>query len=460
MISNSIRELGEQIQSRELSVFEIVSDLINDVSARDANLGAFSTINPELLLAGAKASDDLIALGNYLGPLHGVPIGIKDIINVAGYPTQCGSKLYSSKIQQVDAKVTNALKTNGAIIAGKTTSHELACGVVSPPASNPWNTKYIPGGSSGGSGVAVACGYVRAALGSDTGGSIRIPASLCGVVGLKPTYGLISTTGVEPLSVSLDHIGPLAASVEDCALVLNALVRSNSSNLLRNLPDDYTSQLNSGISGMRIGILSGKPFSPMQPDVEQSFESAISQIQQLGAICINIDIPELEHTLAVEFGIIPLEASDYHLNSLQNHPELISQSIKTLLIAGRVIPRSIYLRASQGRKIITGAIRRMFEEKNLDAVITPTLPATAAAKGQNDFLFGNSVEDISVSYVRTTAPFNVSGQPAISVPCGIDSNGLPIGLQIATRPYDEIIALRIANSFTLSTKWCLNSPRR
>jgi aspartyl-tRNA(Asn)/glutamyl-tRNA(Gln) amidotransferase subunit A len=339
------------------------------------------------------------------------------------------------------------LRTDGAIFAGKTTSHELACGVTSAPASNPWNTNYVPGGSSGGSGVAVACGYVRAALGSDTGGSIRIPASLCGVVGLKPTYGLVSTSGVEPLSISLDHLGPITASVEDCALIMNSLAKRTGV--------DYTSELNKGIAGMRFGVLAGKPFSPMQPDVQQAFENALDHLRNLGATCINIEIPELEHTLAVEFGIIPLEAGAYHLNSLQNKPGLISPSIRTLLIAGRVIPESIYHRANTGRKLISRALRRAFEENNLNAVVTPSLPATAAKKNQDEFTFGDLSEHISVSYVRTTAPFNVSGQPAISVPCGFDSMGLPIGLQIATRPFDESSALRIANTYATSTDWQL-----
>lgn len=447
MILDSIKETSRKIHDREISATEIVVELINDVNNRDHILNAFTSFNSELLLDKAKLADRKLSEGNYSGQLHGIPVGIKDIINVAGYPTQCGSDLYPKQVQSSDAVVTNNLSTDGAIFAGKTTSHELACGVTSAPASNPWNTNYVPGGSSGGSGVAVACGYVRAALGSDTGGSIRIPASLCGVVGLKPTYGLVSTKGVEPLSISLDHLGPITASVEDCALILNSLAKHSGV--------DYTSELNQGIAGMRFGVLAGKPFSPMQPDIQQSFENAVDHLQNLGATCINIEITELEHTLAVEFGIIPLEAGAYHLNSLQNKPGLISPSIRTLLIAGRVIPVSIYHRAKAGRKLISRALRRAFEENNLNAVITPSLPATAAKKDQDEFTFDTFNEHISVSYVRTTAPFNVSGQPAITVPCGFDSMGLPIGLQIATKPYDESGALRIANAYATSTDWQL-----
>lgn len=459
MISNSIRELAGLIRDNKISSREIASNLLADLAIRDKDLCAFTSINPELLIAEATSADNDMSSGNDHGPLHGIPIGIKDIINVAGYPTQCGSMLYPSIPLTSDAEVTTSLKTAGAIMAGKTTSHELACGVVSSPASNPWNHNYIPGGSSGGSGVAVASRFVPVALGSDTGGSIRIPASLCGVVGLKPTYGLISTTGVEPLSVSLDHIGLLAASVEDCALVLNALVRSNPQNAYRNLPSDYTSELNYGIRGMRMGILVGEPFSPMQPDVERSFNEVISLIEGLGASCLAIDIPALDYTLAVEFGIIPLEAGKHHLQSLRSKPELIDSSIRSLLVAGCVLPRSVYLRASQGRKLITDGIREAFELHRLDALITPTLPATAARKGQSNFDFGNITEAIAVSYVRTTAPFNVSGIPALNIPCGFDGAGLPIGVQIATRPYHEHTALRIGNAYELATDWRLAHPR-
>ena len=454
----SIRELGQLILDKKTSSLELAQDLLADINARDTGLSAFTSVNPELLIAEATKADSEIASGNYRGPLHGIPIGLKDIVNVAGYSTQCGSPLYPSTPATSDSDVATSLKNSGAVIAGKTTSHELACGVTSPPASNPWNQDCIPGGSSGGSGAAVASGYVRAAIGSDTGGSIRIPASLCGIVGLKPTYGLISANSIEPLSTSLDHIGPLTASVEDCAMVLNALVRSNPRNASRNLPNDYSTELNLGIKGMRIGVLAGPPFAPMQPDVERSFNEAISQLEKLGATCLSLDIPELEHTLAVEFGIIPLEASEYHLQSLRSHPELISASIRSLLVAGRVLPRSVYLRACQGRKIISSSFRHAFEINQLDAVVTPTLPATAARKGQVDFQFGNVAEEISVSYVRTTAPFNVSGMPALSIPCGFDELGLPIGLQIATAPYGEHTALRIANAYALGTGWQLDPP--
>ncbi len=451
MILDSIKETARKVKNHETTATEIVTDLVNDVKNRDHILNAFASFNSELLFDQAKIADRQLSEGNYSGPLHGIPLGIKDIINVAGYPTRCGSDLYPKQVQNCDAEVINNLRTDGAIFAGKTTSHELACGVTSAPASNPWNTNYVPGGSSGGSGVAVACGYVRATLGSDTGGSIRIPASLCGVVGLKPTYGLVSTGGVEPLSVSLDHLGPITASVEDCALMMNSLVKQSGV--------DYTTQLNKGITGMRFGILAGKPFSPMQPDVQQAFENAVDHLRNLGATCINIEIPELEHTLAVEFGIIPLESGAYHLNSLQNKPGLINPSIRTLLIAGRVIPESIYHRANKGRKLIASALRRAFDESNLNAVITPSLPATAAKKDQDEFSFETSSEHISVSYVRTTAPFNLSGQPAISVPCGFDTTGLPIGLQVATRPYDESGALRIAHAYATSTEWQVIAPK-
>lgn len=448
-MNRSIAALGAALRSGETTSRALVEAFLQRRLAVDGRLGSFVSVDPDSALAEADRADLQRAAGTDLGPLHGIPIGVKDIVDVAGYPTRCGSPLYSDAPAATDAEVVANLRRAGAVVAGKTTTHELACGVVSAPASNPYDTDRVPGGSSGGSAAAVSAGLVPVALGSDTGGSIRIPAALCGIVGLKPTYGLVSVRGVEPLSTSLDHLGPLGSTVLDCAHALDALTGGGAR---------YASGIDGGIAGMRLGVLTDPPFAPMQPDVERSFHAAVSVLEELGATCVPLHIRELDHTLAAEFGIIPLEAFRHHALSLRERPELIDPSIRTLLVAGAVIPESIFRRACKARSVIARAIISAMDGAQLDGLVSPALPATASTKADQDLVYGDVTEHISVSFVRTTAPFNLSGQPAISVPCGTDRDGLPIGLQLSTRAGEDALVLRIAAAFEAATRGSVPPP--
>ncbi len=438
----SVAELGAALRSGAVTARQLAERFLVREAETDDRLHAFVAVDPSRLLAEAERADADLGAGTDHGPLHGIPVAVKDIIDVAGYATQCGSALYPTTPVALDATVTAHLYLAGALVAGKTASHELACGVVTAPVSNPWNLDHLPGGSSGGSGAAVAAGLVPIGLGSDTGGSIRIPAALCGTVGFKPTYGLVSVKGVEPLSGSLDHVGPLGSTVADCAHAMTALVADGT---------DYAAGLDDGIAGMRFGVLTDRPFAPMQPDVETSFNAAVDVLRSLRADCVAITIPELAHTLAAEFGIIPLEAYEYHARSLRERPLDIDPEIRTMLIAGAVLPASVFRRASAARVAIARAIATAMVEHRLDALVTPTLPATASPRSESEHTYGDLAEPIAASYVRTTAPFNLSGQPAVSVPCGCDRGGLPIGLQIATRAGHDRLALRIAAAFEHET---------
>ncbi|MEP7201610.1 MAG: amidase [Ilumatobacteraceae bacterium] len=440
----TVSELGTALRSGVVTAMQLATEFVARQADIDERLHSFVAVDPPRLLAEAEQSDLEFRVGFDRGPLHGIPVGVKDIIDVAGYATRCGSPLYPTDPVGTDATVITRLRSAGALIAGKTAPHELACGVVTPPTSNPWNIDHVPGGSSGGSGAAVAAGLVPIGLGSDTGGSIRIPAALCGTVGLKPTYGLVPVTGVQPLSLSLDHLGPLGATVADCAHAMTVLTADGT---------DYGKGLDGGIQGLRFGVLTDFPFAPMQPDVETSFGQALEVLRTLDAECVNVTIPALQHTLAAEFGIIPLEAFEYHRHSVRERPLDIDPSIRTLLIAGAVIPSRIFRRASAARVQIAKAMARVMNEHHLDAFVSPTLPATASPKALSEHTYGDLSEHISVSYVRTTAPFNLSGQPAISVPCGFDRAGLPVGLQIATRPGHDHLALRIAAAYERETPW-------
>ncbi|NCG25867.1 MAG: Asp-tRNA(Asn)/Glu-tRNA(Gln) amidotransferase GatCAB subunit A [Actinobacteria bacterium] len=449
MFTRSVPELATALRSGALTSTDLAETFLAAEAATQDQLHSFVMVDSDRLLAEAAQADSELSAGRDRGLLHGVLIGVKDIIDVAGYPTRCGSPIYPDAPVETNADVITHLRAAGALVAGKTTTHELACGVVSGPASNPWNPNYAPGGSSGGSGAAVSAGLVPIGLGSDTGGSIRIPAALCGVVGHKPTHRLVSLRGVEPLSVSLDHLGPLGATVADCAHALTAMAANGI---------DYASQLGHGIAGMRFGVLTNAPFAPLQPDVEVAFHTALDVLRSLDVECVPVDIPELEHTLAVAFGIIPLEAYTYHQRSLRERGLDIDPSIRTLLTAGAVLPLSLFRRAVAARARIAQAMADAMTAHRVNAFITPTLPATAPLKVQSEHRYGDAVEDITTSYVRTTAPFNLSGQPAISVPCGFDRSGLPIGLQIATRAGTDALTLRVAAAYERETPWSSLMP--
>lgn len=455
----TIGDLGRRVREGATTSVMLTEQTLAAVATLDGDLRSFVVVDDDGALRAAHAADERLARGDG-GPLCGVPVAVKDIIDMAGHATRCGSTTYDDAPRRRDAPVVARLREAGAIIVGKTTSHELACGVYSPPASNPWDLTRLPGGSSGGSGAAVAAGLVPMALGSDTGGSIRIPASVCGIAGLKPTYGLVPTTGVEPLSWSLDHLGPLAACVADCAVTLQVLAAPLRDGVSPPSASahDYAAKLDHGLDGLRIGVLATGPYSPLADAVADAFGAAIEVLREGGADLVPVEVPELEHTVAAEFAIVAPEAAAHHRRRLRTSADAIDPAIRSLLINGTLQPAADYLRGMAARVIIRDAIRRTFEHHGLDAVACPTLPETAARHDQTEFDLSAAPEDVTAAYVRTTAPFNLSGQPALSVPCGLDGQGLPIGLQIAGRPFDESTVLQIGAAFESMTPWSEQTP--
>ena len=455
-----IAEAGRRLRSGATTSVELTGSALDGIARVDDRLNAFVLVDRDGALAAAEAADALLRSGRDNGPLTGIPVGVKDIIHMAGLPTRCGSPAFSDRARSEDATVVTKLREAGAVLVGKTTTHELACGVYSPPAANPWDTNRLPGGSSGGSGAAVAAGAVPMALGSDTGGSIRIPASLCGVAGLKPTFGRVSRAGVASLAWSLDHLGPLAAKVSDCAAGLQALAGFDPADpATSRLPvPDFSAGLGRGVEALRIGVLEDGPFAPVQEGVAEAFAQAIDVLRALGAEPRALEIPELDYTLATEFAIVGSEAAAYHRRLLRDDPEAISPGIRQLFTLGTVVPSSHYLAGLQARVVIRDALRAAFERDNLSAVVTPTLPATAALADEQQLECGGVAEDVTAAYVRTTAPFNLSGQPALSVLCGFDGNGLPVGLQIAGRPFDEVTVLRVGAAYESATEWSARCP--
>ena len=456
----SIPEAVARLRAGEVSAAELAEAALAAIDGLDGELRSFALTDREGARAAARDADVLLREGRG-GPLTGVPIGMKDIVHMKRLPTRCGSPAFSSSPRAADAHIVRLLREAGAVIVGKTTAHELACGVYSPPAVNPWDAGRIPGGSSGGSGAAVAAGLVPMAVGSDTGGSIRIPAALCGVAGLKPTYGRVSRSGAEPLSWSLDHFGPLAATVRGCAVSLGAMAGPDPADpTTASAPPvpDYQAGLERGVAGMRAGVLAGAPFAPMQEDVEEAFWAAVDVLRGLEMETVETYIPELEAVLPAEFAIVGAEAAARHRKLLRERPDLIDPGIRGLLTAGTLMPGSHYMKGLQARLVIRDALRRTFEEHRLDVMLTPTLPAVAAGLEQEEFVYGSETESVTFSYVRTTAPFNLSGLPALSVPGGFDRAGLPIGLQIAGRPFAEETVLRAGFAYEKSTDWSQRTP--
>jgi aspartyl-tRNA(Asn)/glutamyl-tRNA(Gln) amidotransferase subunit A len=435
-------EAARLIAAGELAPSELVASALGRLDAVEPLLHAFVSVDHEGALREARVRD-----GRPGGALRGIPIAIKDIFDVAGLPTGNGSDAYAGAPSAGrDAAAVARLRAAGAVLVGKTVTHVLACGVYSPPARNPWDLDRSPGGSSGGSAAAVAAGAAMGATGSDTGGSIRIPASHCGLVGVKPTYGRVSRAGALALSWSLDHVGPLARSVEDAALLLSVLAGPD--------PDDPTTLgrpplpdpllADEGVAGLRVGVLRGEPFAPFEPDVGAALDGAVATLEREGASVAEISIPALVPCLPPEFAIVAAEAASYHEERLLRDPGSIEDEVRTLFETGLLLPSSVYLRAQRARRLMQQAVAAAFAAERLDALVAPTVPAAAQRCDQDEYELGGVVESVQNALVRTTAPFNLTGLPAVAVPTGVGQAGLPGSVQLVARPFDEAIALRLA----------------
>jgi aspartyl-tRNA(Asn)/glutamyl-tRNA(Gln) amidotransferase subunit A len=457
--ASSIGEAALRIRTRQLSPVELTKAVLDRIDAVDDRVKAYVTVLHDDALEQARQAEQAITNGEYRGPLHGIPIAVKDLYDTAGVRTTSSSKVRADHVPVRDAAAVERLRAAGAVIVGKTVTHEFAYGVISSPTRNPWNLDHIPGGSSGGSAAALAAAECLGALGSDTGGSIRIPASATGVVGLKPTYGRVSKYGVMPLSWSLDHAGPMASRVADVAMMLGELAgydaRDPSS--AREPVDDYSQNLREGVRGLRLGVPANYFFDNCEPEVESAVRTAIRVLADQGADIRDVTIPELELAPVVELAIVIPEASAIHQPWLRERPSDYGEDVRMFLEAGEFYLATHYLKAQRVRTLIRDGLRRACE--GLDALLTPTLPQPAARVDQNAFDGPNgTVEPVINAYVRTCCPFNLSGQPALSVPCGFTSNGLPVGLQIVGRPFDEAIVLRIGHAYEAATDWHRRTP--
>jgi aspartyl-tRNA(Asn)/glutamyl-tRNA(Gln) amidotransferase subunit A len=418
-----ISEIGAALRGKKLSVRELTEETLRRVADANPRLNAFLTVSATEALARAKVSDDELARGIDRGPLHGIPIAHKDNIFTRGVRTTGGSKIFADFVPDYDATIVRQLNDAGTNTIGKTGLHEFAYGITSNnphfgAIRNPWDTERIPGGSSGGSAAAVAGRLVPLATGTDTGGSIRIPASFCGVVGLKPTYERISRKGVMPLGLTLDHAGLLAGTVRDVALAFSLVAKHSSG---------YVPAPHADLRGMRIGVPENFFVERIDPEVMLSFRAAVQTAAALGAHVTEIKLPDVE-ALNMVGRIAQLSEVSALLARYLDRGSEIGRDILVLVEQGRLIPAIDYLNAQRARTLLAREFSKLW--KHLDCLMTPATPITAPKIGETSIAIGSFTEDVRTAATRLTRPFNVLGWPALSLPCGFSSAGMPIGLQV------------------------------
>lgn len=458
-----ITALSNLIRTGELSPVELIESTFVEIDRCDPELNAFITLFREQSLEDARQAEKEIRDGRTRGTLHGIPVAIKDIIHVTGAPTGCGSKFFSVHPSQPDATVAARLKAAGAIIVGKTNLHEFAYGVTTEnphfgTTPNPWDASRVAGGSSGGSAAAVVAGFCSSALGTDTGGSVRIPAAMCGAVGLKPTYGRISVKGVVELAQSLDCVGPICRHVEDAAVMMNVLAgydRGDVHSENRPVPD-YTETLSDSVSGMRVGVPRQHCFEDLHPDVESSVADAIEILGTLGVETVELDLPSIPDAHEATLTILMVEASHFHQRRLAEHREDYGLDVREILENGQKFSAADYMEAVRSRERTCHEFVQAFEA--VDFILTPTVPAPAPLRSMMENSDGSDSNLIRPRLTQNTRIFNLLGLPAISVPCGFTKGGLPVGLQIVGPWWAEGELLQVAHAYERATPWHTMRP--
>jgi aspartyl-tRNA(Asn)/glutamyl-tRNA(Gln) amidotransferase subunit A len=454
-----LADAADMIRTRRLSPVEYTQALLDRIARLDGRYHAFIRLTPEIALAAAQRAEREIAAGGWRGPLHGIPFALKDIIDFAGLPTTAHSKLLIDNVAAADAAVTARLKAAGAIMMGKLATHEFAIGGPSfdlpwPPAVNPWGGEHFPGGSSSGSGVALAAGMVPAALGTDTGGSVRNPASLCAITGMKPTYGLVSRRGVFPLAYSLDHVGPMTRNVRDNALLLQVIAGHDAEDpgsALFEVPD-YSAALESGARNLKIGLVRHFYTEDMQAHPEQvdAIETAADVLRRLGADVREIRLASLSEYAVCARIIIRCEAYAIHRRSMAERPGDYGDLARQRILDGAVMSAADYIDAQRLRARLTRQTLAAFA--GIDAALT--------VSGMDPTCRIDDAEACARLYPRQARqPFNVTGQPAIAVPAGLTRAGLPLSLQLIGHPFQEATVYRVAHAYERATCWTERHPQ-
>ena len=468
----SIREVAEELRNGIITPTELLEETLQRIDERDEGdegIQAFVTVMREQAYKDAEQAEREQRTGLNRGPLHGIPIAIKDLIAVKDERTTASSQVLADHISHEDATIVELLRKNGAIIIGKTNTFEFAYGPFAPPTRNPWQHEHTPGGSSGGSAAAIAADMCLGAIGTDTGGSIRIPSACCGITGLKPTYGRVSCFGVIPLSWSLDHVGPMAHSAEDCAILFDAIAKydpRDPNSVVGPPTTPTTSTLIQGaegrsplsLQGLKIGIPQESFYAPLDPQVRTLWRAALRVLEEEGIELVDVELPR--PTMDLYRTIQMPEASLAHMQKgwLTERLDLYGETTRTRLLQGQSITAIDYLQALHERRVFSSSLRTIMQRVNAFALPTLPIPAPLASHAGQDIEIDGITENANAAMLRLTMPFNLAGLPAVSFPGGFSTEGLPIGLQVVGRPFEEATALRIAHAYQQLTDWHRRSP--
>jgi aspartyl-tRNA(Asn)/glutamyl-tRNA(Gln) amidotransferase subunit A len=461
----SLTEAAQLVRRKKISPVELTHACLDRIEKLNPSLNAFITVTAESALASARSAEAEIGRDGWKGPLHGIPIALKDLLDTAGVPTTAGSALFKERIPQQDAEVVRRLKAAGAVLLGKLNMHEFAYGGSSAfshfgPVHNPWNLAYSPGGSSGGSAAAVAAQLCYAALGSDTGGSIREPAAYCGIVGLKPTYGRVSTSGAIPLSWSLDHLGPMTRTVSDAALLLQVIAGydpHDSGSTDVPVPD-YAAGIDGATAALRLGIPRNYFYENLHPDIQAAVQAALDVLKKLTRT--QRDVPPLAADASYAsvmdpyVAILTAEAYEFHKDSVAKSPELYQAATLKRIRAGADVTLSTYMQSRRRLDQARHAAARFFAD--VDLLITPT--AAVPPFALSELGDPGTARPLELRMLHNTRPLNLLGLPAISVPCGFTAAHLPIGVQITGPPGGEAMVLRLARAYERATAWHQSGP--
>jgi aspartyl-tRNA(Asn)/glutamyl-tRNA(Gln) amidotransferase subunit A len=458
---NPLATVAESIRTGEATSTEIVEAVLSRIETVGPHLNCYLTVLADEARQRARALDDLLRAGRYLGPLHGIPVSLKDNIATRGVRTTAGSQILRDWIPNRDSTVAKRLHDAGAVLIAKAHLYEFADGVYHPlygPVRNPWDVRYACGGSSNGSAAALAAGLCLGSVGTDTGGSNRNPAAFCGVVGLKPTYGLVSRSGVIPYSDSLDHVGPMARTVKDLVPLLQVIAghdRIDFTSSPRAVPD-YATDLEHGIRGLRLAYADPEKCGPVASEVRAHLHAAYGVFEREGAALPDVELPDLDAAVGVVEIISSAEAAAYHRRYLRSRASEYHPELRSLLEEAKPVGSKDYVDAQRTRVLLARELSARMGDA--DAVIMPAVPVPAYVSEERTLAIGDREVAAFSARVRFNALTNLTGQPAIVLPCGFSSGGLPIGLQLVGRHFDEATLLRIARAYERATNWHVRQP--
>ena len=464
LLNLSLTEARRLVLKKEISPVDLVDASLDQIARLDPTLRAYISVYDQARDV-ARAAEIMMMSGHDLGPLHGIPLALKDNIALKGLRTTAGSKVLADWLPDADATVAARLRCAGGIFLGKLNMHEFAWGGTSDnphygAVRNPWNPERFPAGSSGGSGVAVAARMCWGAMGTDTGGSIRLPAAINGIVGIRPTYGRVSNHGIIPLAWSMDTAGPMTRTVEDCALMFSVIVGPDANDpTTAHVPvQDYLRGIHQGVKGLRIGVVPDYFFQHLQPPVYAAIKSALETFESLGAEIKEVEIKNIHGNISAQLTIESAEPSTYHQRWLRERPQDYGEDVRTLLEVGELLLATHYLQAQRYRTLLREEFMVAFRQ--VDVFVCPTLPFTATKVGAMGVVIENGIEEDMLSAImQFTGVPSLTGLPSLAVPCGFDFDGLPVGMQIIGRPFDEATLFQAGAAFQSITDFHRQAPK-